>query len=157
MNLLENSAEMQQVRENLFNLLNSKDEASVAVGVNILWNLVIPDDWVFFLFDKAKRSSSITSLLRKHFPEKEFEAAHIWFSLYEDYERAKNFYHLSKIPNLHKELSWEKLLKSFIVPLDYPYFRGGTFSFLNLSFEQRLFCSPYIPKEELIRFHIGLV
>ncbi|TAF65828.1 MAG: hypothetical protein EAZ55_07550 [Cytophagales bacterium] len=150
MNLLENSMKMQKIREDLFNLLNSTDESIVAVGVSILWDLVIPDDLVFFLFEKSYRSPSIASLLLKYFPEEEFESAHIWFSLHEDYQRAKNFCHLPKIPKLHKEFSWKRLLKSFILPVDYPYFRGGTAA----HFEQKLFNSPYIPKEELIPFRI---
>lgn len=154
MNLLENGTEIRQTREKLFNLLNCTDESIVAVGVSILWDLVIPDDWVFFLFEKSSRCPSIASLLRKHFPEKEFEVAHIWFSLHEDWERVKHLSQLSRLPLLHKAFTWEKLLKAFLVPVDYPYLRGVSVKGLNLNFEQILFCSPYIPKDELLPLRI---
>jgi hypothetical protein len=156
MNLLENSAEMQQVRENLFNLLNSKDEASVAVGVNILWNLVIPDDWVFFLFEKSKRNPSIASLLQKHFPKKEFESAYIWFSLEGDAEYVSNLHHLAETLTLHKDFVLEKFLKMRLsVYTNSPYFRGGSAADAVANFEDELCNYKYIPQDQLVAGYIN--
>lgn len=146
MKLSEDSEESLRMQNNLFNLLNSNDNRNVILGVQILWNLEIPEELVAFLFDKKENNPDIEQLLRKHFPKETYHLAYEWFEL-AWHLREKKIELLTKLPHLHKGFDWQYLLPLYTKS----YERWGRpFEYKNNNMVSQLFNEKTVPKQQLI-------